>query len=172
MGLCARTTAVRHCAGEHLHGMAASLSKWKHGDAVYCTDDHVCACGEGFCANSEGVCVEQPMVDCTKRVSTCHTWPHHCSTTLHGDSVSCSPDRDCVCGEGTCADDSGKCTAIEQFTALAGVQKESKGSVAEAPIPLSAFFALATVATMTVGAAAMALTLRRTTVGEAPPLLG
>merc|ERR1711956_187321 len=148
-------------------------SKIKHGMEVYCTDDHVCGCKEGFCANSEGVCVEQPVVQCTKKVSSCHIWPHHCSTTLHGDSVTCSPDHDCVCGEGTCADEEpGKCSPIEQFTDLAGVQKESKGSLAEAPIPLSAFFALATVATMTVGAAAMALNLRRSTVGEAPPLLG
>merc|ERR1712008_233854 len=145
-------------------------SKIKHGMGVYCTDDHVCACKEGFCANSEGACVEQPMVDCTKKVSSCHIWPHHCSTTLHGDSVTCSPDRDCLCGEGTCADDSGKCTAIEQFTDLASVQQESKGSLAEATIPFVALFALAAVAAMAMGATA--LTFRRSTVGEAPPLLG
>eukprot|EP00419_Tripos_fusus_P030246 CAMPEP_0172705954 /NCGR_PEP_ID=MMETSP1074-20121228/45560_1 /TAXON_ID=2916 /ORGANISM="Ceratium fusus, Strain PA161109" /LENGTH=92 /DNA_ID=CAMNT_0013528435 /DNA_START=106 /DNA_END=384 /DNA_ORIENTATION=- len=92
---------------------------------------------------------------------------------MHGDSVSCSPDRDCVCGEGTCKEaDSGMCSEIEKFTDLAGVQKQNESPLAEAPIPLSAFFALATVAAISVGAAAMAMTFRRSTIGEAPPLLG
>merc|ERR1719507_2525437 len=148
-------------------------SKWKHGDAVYCTDDYICPCKEGFCANAKGMCVEQPIINCTKKVSTCHVWPHHCSQTMHGEGVSCSPDRDCVCGEGSCKEaDSEMCAEIEQFTDLAGVQKQRKNSLAEAPISLSAFFALATVAAMAMGATAMALTLRRSTVGEAPPLLG
>merc|ERR1712129_202265 len=67
------------CANNQVSGCPPLnfCSKIKHGMEVYCTDDHVCGCKEGFCANSEGVCVEQPMVDCTKKVSSCTFWPHH-----------------------------------------------------------------------------------------------
>merc|ERR1719336_17292 len=81
-----------------------------HGSAVSCNEDEDCVCGEGTCPDKwYGRGQTSPTQECRKKVSTCYTWPHHCSITLHGPSVSCDEDFNCVCGDGVCADENGVC---------------------------------------------------------------
>merc|ERR1719410_155613 len=54
---------------------------------------------------------------CVRKVGSCRLPPHQCLTFFHGESVFCSADHECLCGEGTCkADDSNVCVP-EQATA-------------------------------------------------------
>merc|ERR1719419_1412787 len=54
------------------------------------------SCEEPFC--------EKRRLSCASiQVSTCHVWPHWCSTLIHGPYVYCSKDHRCLCGQGTCA---------------------------------------------------------------------
>lgn len=99
------TTVHRPCATKQVSTCSAWPHRcWKilHGPSVYCSEHHLCLCGEGTCADENGRCVEPPTVDCQTKVSTCEVWPHHCSKILHGESVACSDKTDCLCGAGTC----------------------------------------------------------------------